>query len=119
MRAPQRVFEGGKRLLEILFPLSNYGVGARVTRVTWTSPNCYWLITKLKYNKRAVKDDGSIHVGKAWGTLFWQGQQRGATDRRIPGHCKARWELIQEPTGDRPDLAKGKLHRKYYVVADD
>ena len=41
----------GRRLLEVLWPLRNYGVGARVTKPTWTGPDCFWEITKLKYNK--------------------------------------------------------------------
>ena len=55
----------GRRLLEVLWPLRNYGIGARVTKPTWTGPDCFWEITKLKYNKRAVRDDGSIRLGKA------------------------------------------------------
>lgn len=105
----------GKRLLEVLFPLANYGVGSRVTRATWSTPNCFWEITKcarpapdtiesrgtpraraatgdrrpatddrrpprrVKYNKRAIQEDGSIKVGKAWGTL----RGAGALDARV------------------------------------
>lgn len=101
--------------MELLFPLGNYGVGARVTRTTW-NVDAYWEITRLKYNKRAQREDGTHHLGKAWGTLFWRNEQRGKADRRIPGHAKDRWALVQEPeTQDRPKLSK-RLHRKYYVI---
>ena len=113
----------GRRLLEVLWPLRNYGIGARVTKPTWTGPDCFWEITKLKYNKRAVRDDGSIRLGKAWGTLHWRGQPVGRADRRVPGHSKAMWQLFRDaPTSvsdaDRPHLTK-RLHKKYYVVVDD
>ena len=90
----------GRRLLEVLWPLRNYGIGARVTKPTWTGPDCFWQITKLKYNKRAVRD-GSIRLGKAWGTLHWRGTPVGRPDRRVPGHSKAMWQLF----GDTPPPA--------------
>ena len=114
----------GRRLLEVLWPLRNYGIGARVTKPTWTGPDCFWQITKLKYNKRAVRDDGSIRLGKAWGTLHWRGQPVGRADRRVPGHSKAMWQLFGDAPpppatdADRPHLTK-RLHKKYYVVVDD
>ena len=114
-------FGDGKRLLEVLFPLANYGVGSRVTRSTWHSPNCFWEVTRVKYNKRAAKDDGAIGVGKAWGTLHWNGEPRGKPDRKIPAPAKARWQLFGDapppPTdAERPPLAT-RLHKKYFVVA--
>ena len=122
--APARAmgrFGDGKRLLEVLFPLANYGVGSRVTRSTWHSPNCFWEVTRVKYNKRAAKDDGAIGVGKAWGTLHWNGEPRGRPDRKIPAPAKARWQLFGDapppPTdAERPPLAT-RLHKKYFVVA--
>ena len=113
----------GRRLLEVLWPLRNYGVGARVTKPTWTGPDCFWQITKLKYNKRAVRDDGSIRLGKAWGTLHWRGTPVGRPDRRVPGHSKAMWQLFGDTPppatdADRPHLTK-RLHKKYYVIVDD
>ena len=113
----------GRRLLEVLWPLRNYGIGARVTKPTWTGPDCFWEITKLKYNKRAVRDDGSIRLGKAWGTLHWRGTPVGRPDRRVPGHSKAMWQLFGDAPppatdADRPHLTK-RLHKKYYVVVDD
>uniref|UniRef100_A0A7S3K388 Uncharacterized protein n=1 Tax=Aureoumbra lagunensis TaxID=44058 RepID=A0A7S3K388_9STRA len=109
-------FEGGSSLLPILFPLGRYGVGAKVNRVTWNSPNCYWLITKIKYNKRAIRDDGSIHRGKVWGSLYWRDKLVGTPDRKVPGHCKPRWQLLEEPTDPtRQPLEKGRLHRKYFL----
>ena len=40
-------------------------------------------------------------------------------ERRVPGHTKARWSLVEEPptpADERPPLAKGRLHKKYYLV---
>ena len=110
----------GKRLLEVLFPLANYGVGSRVTRSTWNTPNCFWEITRVKYNKRAIKEDGALANGKAWGTLYWNNEPRGRPDRKIPAPLKARWQLFGDapppPTdAERPPLTK-RLHKKYYVV---
>ena len=94
-----------------------------MTRATWHSPDCFWEVTKLKYNKRAIREDGEIHLGKAWGTLHWRGTPVGRPDRRIPGHAKARWQLSGDAPppatdADRPHLTK-RLHKKYYVVVDD
>ncbi|KAJ8599781.1 hypothetical protein CTAYLR_003992 [Chrysophaeum taylorii] len=115
----------GAKLLDLLFPLGNYGVGARVTRSTWNTPDCYWIVTKVKYNKRGweartqKKDDGSPprhHLGKAWGSLYWRNELKGKPDRRIPGHAKGRWELVDPPKSqDRPHLTK-RLHKKYYLM---
>ena len=44
----------GRRLLEVLWPLRNYGIGAKVTKPTWTGPDCFWQITKLKYTRGCV-----------------------------------------------------------------
>ena len=74
----------------MLFPLANYGVGSRVTRSTWNTPNCFWEITRVKYNKRAIKEDGALANGKAWGTLYWNNEPRGRPDRKIPAPLKAR-----------------------------
>ena len=78
---------------------------------------------KIKYNKRAMRDDGSIRLGKAWGTLHWRGTPVGRPDRRVPGHSKAMWQLFGDAPppatdADRPHLTK-RLHKKYYVVVDD
>jgi hypothetical protein len=112
----------GKRLLEMLWPLKNYGIGARVTKPTWTQPECFWEITKLKYNRRAQREDGAIWLGKAWGTLHWKGVPV-QTDVRVPSHSKAAWEHFGDapPPADeaeRPHLTK-RLHKKYYVVVDE
>ena len=52
----------GRRLLEVLWPLRNYGIGARVTKPTWTGPDCFWEITKLKHNKRAMRAVSYTHL---------------------------------------------------------
>ena len=91
---------------------------------TWTGPDCFWEITKLKYNKRAVRDDGSIRLGKAWGTLHWRGTPGGGpgptgASRRVH-KLRAMWQLFGDAPppatdADRPHLTK-RLHKKYYVI---
>ena len=70
-----------------------------------------------------MRDDGSIRLGKAWGTLHWRGTPVGRPDRRVPGHSKAMWQLFGDAPppatdADRPHLTK-RLHKKYYVIVDD
>mmetsp|Transcript_10428 Transcript_10428/g.31143 ORF Transcript_10428/g.31143 Transcript_10428/m.31143 type:complete len:129 (+) Transcript_10428:225-611(+) len=116
-------FGGGRRLLEVLYPLANYGVGARVSRATWNTQNSFWEITRVKYNKRAAAEDGSVALGKAWGTLHWNGRVVGKPDRKVPAPAKQRWQLFGDAPPpateeERPSLLK-RLHRKYYVVVGD
>lgn len=109
----------GRKLLNLLFPLGNYGVGARVTRTSWSRPDeCYWVISKIKYNKNLVEEDGSLLHGKVWGTLYWGNKVIGRESRRVPGHMKKRWKVLEGPPPrdeERPPLTK-RLHKKYYVI---
>ncbi|KAF8511166.1 hypothetical protein JB92DRAFT_2935810 [Gautieria morchelliformis] len=86
-----------RSLYETLSRMPKDGVGARVTQPRWAAkgiPNCYWEITKVR-----IKDEG--RHGKAWGRLFWKGQEvktvrgRGsAGERRIPGGLKYGWKHV-------------------------
>ena len=68
-----------------------------------------------------MRDDGSIRLGKAWGTLHWRPASGRADRPRRP--LKATWQLFGDAPppatdADRPHLTK-RLHKKYYVIVDD
>ncbi|KAJ1459917.1 hypothetical protein M885DRAFT_510348 [Pelagophyceae sp. CCMP2097] len=108
---------GGETLHRVLYLLTDYGVGAKITRSTWNVPNSYWEVTRVKYNKRAVTEEGNLRpMGRAWGQLYWKGELRG-TERQIPGNSKARWIVADSLTCAAPVVeaeAPAKVPVAYY-----
>ncbi|EIM85585.1 uncharacterized protein STEHIDRAFT_59660 [Stereum hirsutum FP-91666 SS1] len=75
-------------LYEVLSRHPDGGVGRRVTQCRWGPKGIegsYWLVTRAKF-----KLEGKH--GKAWGQLFWKGQNvTKGKDERIRGSLKYTW----------------------------
>ncbi|KAG0702335.1 hypothetical protein DFH29DRAFT_805141 [Suillus ampliporus] len=74
-------------LYQVLSRAPGGGVGQRVHQIRWTEKgiiNCYWQVTRTR-----LKLEGNH--GKAWGKLYWKGQQISEREERIGGSLKYKW----------------------------
>lgn len=90
---------GFKNAFEMLNPLPQFGVGAKLRKRTW-SEDCYYTVTKVTY-----KDP---RCGKLYGVLTWKGETEEEA-KRISGGLKLgvwRYEPRVKPASAPSDQEK-------------
>ena len=84
--------------------MRNYGIGHKVTRSIWHSPDTFWQVTRIKLKPGEAGE--ALH-GKIWGVFHWKGVPKGG-EAEIRSPLKKQWLLVEEGQGSIKEGAAAK-----------
>mmetsp|Transcript_25178 Transcript_25178/g.25387 ORF Transcript_25178/g.25387 Transcript_25178/m.25387 type:complete len:123 (+) Transcript_25178:71-439(+) len=76
-------------LFRIVNGLRYFGVGCKLVRNTFTYPDTYWIVTRVKLST-------DQNHGRAWGRLVWRGRPKPYIQKIGPARKKG-WTLLKFP----------------------
>ncbi|KAF9076516.1 hypothetical protein BDP27DRAFT_1313467, partial [Rhodocollybia butyracea] len=112
IQLPPSLVASPGNLYQVLSRTPSGGVGRRVYQLRWSQkniPDCYWVITRTKF-----KCEGKH--GRAWGKLFWKGNQVGGIER-IRGSLKYTWaEGMSKATTAAPVTVRRNIYMVIHLI---
>jgi Mitochondrial 28S ribosomal protein S34 len=92
-----------KNLIDLCLLFLDLGQGRRFRKVTWTDPDCYWTVTKVRVTKVCAR----CNRGRLWGRLTWKGVEY--PERKISAINKRLWTFVADADFELGPLEKMRV----------